>query len=69
VRPARDIHPLDEITLRGLVAGRTRVVRIDQVPDCQQSRKEAAAFYTVLREERCDPRDEPGAPQGRTAEG
>jgi len=67
-RPAREVHARDEITLRGLVAGRTRVVRIDQIPDHQQSRQAAATFYTVLREELSDPFGAPGAPTGRTAE-
>jgi len=69
VRPAREVHARDEITLRGLVAGRTRVIRIDQVPERQQSRQAAATFYTVLREEHGDAFGEPGAPTGGTPQG
>ena len=55
VRPAKEIRAQDEIALRGLVGDKVRVIRIEQVPDRQQSRKDASDFYTVIREEPWDP--------------
>lgn len=64
VRPSREVHALDELSLRGLVADKVRVIRIERVPECQQSRRDAPEHYTVLREEPWDPTD-PGNGAGK----
>ena len=51
VRPSREIRAGDEITLRGLISDRIRLIRIEEVPVRQQSRKEAGEFYAVLSDQ------------------
>jgi ribosomal 50S subunit-recycling heat shock protein len=68
VRPAREVRLQDEITLRGLVGERARVVRVDRLPERQQGRKDAPGFYTLVREERIDSDAEPGPAGGGASE-
>ncbi len=58
VRPAHDVQAGDEITMINPRGDRRRVVRILQVPQRQQSRQDAGALYTLVREEHIDPRDD-----------
>ncbi len=68
VRPSREIRAQEEIALRGLVGDRVRVIRIERVPDRQQSRKDAPDFYTLVREDPWDPTGLPEESPDRTAE-
>lgn len=68
VRPSREIRAQDEITLRGLVGEKLRVIRIERVPDRQQSRKDAPDYYTLIREEPWIAAGRPNEPPDWTAE-
>ncbi|MCK4303545.1 MAG: hypothetical protein KAY24_04840 [Candidatus Eisenbacteria sp.] len=49
VRPSRDVHPGDRITILDCLSNREEVVRILEVPQKQLSRKDARTYYEACQ--------------------